>query len=86
MPRISSFYGIVIAMYFNDHSPPHFHAIYETWEAQVSIASGELIEGSLPRRARRLVRDWARSHRAELERNWIRARVGEKLPIIEALP
>lgn len=25
---ISEFFGIVIAMYYNDHSPPHFHARY----------------------------------------------------------
>lgn len=28
MPRLSAFYGIVISMYFADHNPPHFHAIY----------------------------------------------------------
>ena len=28
MPRLSTFYGIVIAMYYRDHHPPHFHAVY----------------------------------------------------------
>lgn len=28
VPRLSEFYGIVIYMYFSDHNPPHFHAIY----------------------------------------------------------
>jgi hypothetical protein len=27
VPHICEFYGIVIALYYNDHAPPHFHAI-----------------------------------------------------------
>ena len=37
VPRLSSFYGIVITMYFDDHAPPHFHARYAEHEAQISI-------------------------------------------------
>jgi hypothetical protein len=28
MPELSRFYGIVIQMYYDDHAPPHFHALY----------------------------------------------------------
>jgi len=28
MPEISRFLGIIIAMFYKDHAPPHFHAIY----------------------------------------------------------
>lgn len=28
MPEISRFFGIVIRMFFNDHQPAHFHAVY----------------------------------------------------------
>jgi hypothetical protein len=28
VPRISEFYGIVIAMYYREHGVPHFHATY----------------------------------------------------------
>ena len=42
MPQISAFYGIVIAMYFNDHVPPHFHAIYAGDEATINIETGEV--------------------------------------------
>lgn len=70
MPIISRFYGIAIRMYFFDHSPPHFHAIYAGEEAVVAIATGEVIRGSLPDRALRLVREWAGMHRVELEANW----------------
>jgi hypothetical protein len=57
MPRISSFYGIVIEMYFADHPPPHFHARYGGEVALIAIASGEVIRGSLPLNALRLVRE-----------------------------
>ena len=46
MPRISSFFGVVITMYFRDHNPPHFHAAYGEHSAKVEIATGEIIEGS----------------------------------------
>jgi hypothetical protein len=51
-------YGIVIAMYHDDHPPPHFHAIYGEHEARVAIDSLQIIEGWLPSRAARLVREW----------------------------
>ena len=46
MPVISRFYGIMIAMYFMDHNPPHLHAKYAGFEALFDF-SGELIEGEL---------------------------------------
>lgn len=73
MPRISAFYGVVITMYFSDHPPPHFHARYGDYQAQVDIATGSLLSGFLPRRAANLVAEWAGLHHAELEANWQRA-------------
>lgn len=84
MPVISRFYGILIAMYFNDHNPPHFHAKYSGHEAIFDF-SGELIEGSLPNRASKLVKDWLSLHEEELSENWRRARSGEPLLQIEPL-
>ena len=72
MPVISLFFGIVIRMYFDDHPPPHFHASYQGFEAFVAIADGEITEGSLPRKAARIVRQWALDHQAELMANWQR--------------
>jgi len=66
MPRISEFYGVVIAMYFAEHGVPHFHALYAGREASIAIETLEILAGSLPDRAVRLVREWARLHRAEL--------------------
>ena len=70
VPRISAFYGIVIAMYYRDHHPPHFHAIYGEYEAQIAIETFEPLAGELPPRAIRLVKEWAAIHRADLEANW----------------
>ncbi len=86
VPRISSFYGIVIAMYYRDHHPPHFHAIYAEHEAQIVIETLEPLAGELPARALKLVREWAGMHRAELEANWARAEAHLPLDTIEPLP
>jgi len=85
VPRISSFYGIVITMYYRDHEPPHFHAVYAEHEAQIAIGTLRPISGHLPRRASRLVTEWARQHEAELNANWRKARRREPLDTIEPL-
>jgi hypothetical protein len=86
MPRISSFYGIVVCMYFNDHNPPHFHAEYGERQARILIDSFEPIDDELPRRALRLVQEWAALHRDELMANWYKARAAQPLGKIEPLP
>ncbi len=86
MPRISAFYGIVIVMYFADHPPPHFHARYGEHEAQILIATGEVLEGFLPRRALNLVQEWTALHRSELVTDWNLAEREEPLVSIEPLP
>ena len=85
MPRISEFYGIVIAMYYAEHGVPHFHALYAGEDASIAIESLDVLAGSLPDRAMRLVREWATLHRAELEANWNRARDGQPLEHIPPL-
>lgn len=85
MPRISTFYGIFIYMYFSDHAPPHFHAIYGEHEAVIEIATAHVIDGALPKRGRSLVQRWCRLHQAELMENWRLARLGEPLRSIVPL-
>jgi len=62
MPVISSFYGILIKMYFGDHVPPHFHAEYAEFAAQISIRDLGILEGYLPPKAS--------IHQQELFENW----------------
>ncbi|HLN99422.1 MAG TPA: DUF4160 domain-containing protein [Pyrinomonadaceae bacterium] len=70
MPTISVFYGIVIQMFWRDHAPPHFHALYAEYEALIDLRSLSVIRGSLPGRAMALVLEWANDHRDELLENW----------------
>ena len=85
MPTISFFYGIATRMYFRDHSPPHFHAVYGEHEAFVSIETGQVIFGYLPKTAARLVGEWALARRSELRENWARALRGEPLERLAGL-
>lgn len=70
MPTLSAFYGILIQMFWNDHAPPHFHALYAENEALIDIRTLDVIEGQLPRRALALVQEWAQQHRGELLEDW----------------
>jgi len=85
MPSISAFFGVVIYMYFNDHSPPHFHAEYGEFEAVYTIEALDILRGHLPRRAHSMVVEWALDHRPELRANWDRAREQAPLTQIEPL-
>jgi len=84
VPEISRFLGIVIAMFYNDHSPPHFHARYGGYEITVGIADG-VVEGRFPRRALNLVLEWYNLHQAELLENWNLARGRKPLRRIDPL-
>ncbi len=86
VPRLSTFYGIVIWMYRPDHPPPHFHAQYGEDVAQIELGTLRVLAGSLPPRALRLVRQWARLHTDELAENWERAQQLEPLVPVEPLP
>jgi Domain of unknown function (DUF4160) len=70
MPTISTFYGIVIQMFWRDHSPPHFHALYGEHEASIELRDFGVLRGWLPRRAMGLVIEWATEHRDELMEDW----------------
>jgi hypothetical protein len=70
MPTLCTFYGIAIRMYWRDHGPPHFHAIYAEHKAAISIRDLTIISGGLPARAAELTLEWARLHRTELLEDW----------------
>jgi hypothetical protein len=85
LPEISRFFGIIIAMFCNDHAPPHFHVRYGSQRAVVDIATLSVLEGALSPRALGLVVEWAAQHRAELRTNWELARRHAPLKPIEPL-
>jgi len=85
VPAISRFLGIVIAMFFDDHGPPHFHTRHADGSAKIRIDTLEPIETTLGRRQLRLVLAWAELHQEELVENWRLARAGETLREIDPL-
>ncbi|HXU38501.1 MAG TPA: DUF4160 domain-containing protein [Blastocatellia bacterium] len=70
MPTLSVFYGIVIQMFWREHPPPHFHALYGEYEVQIDLRDLSVLRGTLPRRALALVLEWAAEHRDELMEDW----------------
>jgi Domain of unknown function (DUF4160) len=88
MPRVSSFYGVTIRIFFKeDFHPgrPHFHAEYAEAEASFEIASLERLAGILPLRVEQMVKRWAHLHEAELMDNWERARSHQPLESVDPL-
>ena len=85
MPEICRFLGIIIAMYYNDHSPPHFHARYGEAKAEIEIQTFTVLAGKLPPRALGLVIEWASQHQEELLMDWELARQHQQLKAIKPL-
>ena len=85
MPEVSRFFGMVIAMYFDDHAPPHFHVAHGDERAQVRIDPPGLLNGSLSPRALALVIEWAALRRPELLANWERVQARQAATKIEPL-
>ena len=65
MPEISRFFGIIIAMFGDDHNPPHFHVRYGDYRCTVTISKG-VVKGQLPRKALKKVFEWMDEHHDEL--------------------
>ena len=72
-------------MFFDDHSPPHFHAWAVGRIARVRIDSLEVLSNDLTRKQIAMTLAWAALHQDELEENWRRARNSETLIQIEPL-
>lgn len=84
MPEISRFYGIIIAMFADDHNPPHFHVRYGDYEAIVTIKEG-IVKGQLPRKVLKAVFAWMDLHQKELTENWERLQEGQDAKKISPL-
>jgi len=86
MPEICRFYGIIIAIFYSEHNPPHFHARYADRKASIGIRDLAVIEGSLPPRAMGLVMEWAAIHKDELMNAWQQAENNQPPGKIVPLP
>ena len=85
MPEISRFFGIIIAMFYSDHPPPHFHVRYGGSRGVIGIEDLALLDGNLSPRVLGLVIEWAALHRQELLDNWNRARMQTPLTPVKPL-
>ncbi len=88
MPAISTFYGIIVYMYFMDnkqHKLAHIHAKYQGDEVVVSIPEGDVLEGSIPPQKMKLLQAWIEIHKDELVADWELAVSGEQPYKIEPL-
>jgi hypothetical protein len=85
MPELSRFFGIVIRMFYDDHAPPHFHAVYGARQAIIAIPDLMVLRSNLPPRALGLVMEWAAQHRSELLEDWDLARAQAPLRAIAPL-
>ncbi len=85
MPEICRFYGIIIALYYNEHNPPHFHAKYAEFKAEIDIRTLQILKGELPKRAKAMILEWADEHRDDLMQDWELARHNYELKQIEPL-
>ncbi len=85
MPEISRLYVIIIAMFFDDHNPPHFHARYGKEKVAIEIDSLRILEGHIPPRALGIVIEWASQHKDELLSNWELAKSNQTPKKIEPL-
>ena len=70
MPRVAEFEGIVVYIYFNEHVPPHFHAVCGDDEAVIGIESIALMEGSLPAAKLKRALRWASDNQDLLRAKW----------------
>jgi hypothetical protein len=84
MPEICRFFGIIIAIFYEDHPPPHFHVRYGGQQAIIAIETLQLLEGRLSPRVLGLVVEWAMMHRPDLVRAWEQAR--RRIPIDPIAP
>jgi shikimate kinase len=88
MPSISTFYGIIIYMYFMDnrqHKTPHIHVKYQGQEVVVAIPEGDVLEGSISAPKMKLLQAWIEIHKDELMADWELAVSGEHPYKIEPL-
>ncbi len=88
MPTISMFYGILVAILFEDndrHHLPHIHIRYAGTKASIAIEDGRILAGSIPSKQLKLVQAWIEIHKDELLADWELAVAGEQPFPIEPL-
>lgn len=84
MPEICRFYGIVVAMFYNDHNPPHLHARFGEYKVCIRIETGDIISGEFPDHQIKMLREWLSERRLDCMLDWQRAK--DHLPLFPIEP
>lgn len=74
MPTIAIVDGVRIMIHLKDHLPPHLHALFGGHEAQISILTGEVLNGTLPPAKLRRVQSWLDTNREQVSYVWTEIR------------
>ena len=69
-------------MYFKEHGIPHFHALYGEYNGVFEIETLDMIEGDLPNKAQKLIKEWGEIYKGELMEIWKTQKI-KKLPGLE---
>lgn len=70
MPRVGTFAGIALFIYAGDHNPPHVHAYYGEFSAQIVIETANVLDGYLPSNKLKAARAWVRENQVMLMQVW----------------
>ena len=70
MPTIAVVFGVRIMIYPKDHLPSHLHAKFAEHEAMISIVTGDVLEGALPRAKLSAVQEWLARRRGQVAYVW----------------
>lgn len=85
MAFVSTFFGVLIRMFYREHNPPHFHAEYQGMEGEFDF-EGTMLKGNIKSQtAKQLIRQWAQLHKPELEINWSNIEKKQNINKIEPL-
>jgi hypothetical protein len=78
MPTVATVDGVKIVFYPDEHPPPHFHAKYAEFVAQIRISPVQVLKGSLPPNKVANVLKWTAEHQGELLASWNALAAGQK--------
>ena len=75
MPTYFRILGCKVDIYFNDHTPPHFHVYYTEYEVLIEISTLKVLRGRLPSKKLKQILEWAKKNQPDLQEIWDTTRI-----------
>lgn len=66
MPTLTILNGVKIECFSADHPPPQIHASYGEYEDLIIFETGEIYEGDLPIKKRKLALEYVKENKSKL--------------------